>query len=79
MLAIGRSLSGDDWEAESSITDGELRVDWSGFSCSAIGQGSDQVQVLTESDTLDGGDVLPGFRLPLDRLFNQIGPSRGET
>jgi Uma2 family endonuclease len=24
---------------------------------------------LTAADTLEGGDVLPGFALPLDRLF----------
>lgn len=27
------------------------------------------VRVLTPADTLDGGALLPGFRLPLDRLF----------
>lgn len=27
------------------------------------------VSVLTETDTLDGGDVLPGFRLPVARIF----------
>jgi Uma2 family endonuclease len=27
------------------------------------------VRVLTDRDDLDGGDVLPGFRLPLARLF----------
>ena len=26
-------------------------------------------QVLTAADTLDGGEVLPGFRLPLAKLF----------
>ena len=26
-------------------------------------------RVLTEADELDGGDVLPGFRLPVARLF----------
>lgn len=26
-------------------------------------------RVLREGDTLDGGDVLPGFRLPLARIF----------
>jgi Uma2 family endonuclease len=29
----------------------------------------DQVKVLLEEDTLDGGDVLPGFSLPLTELF----------
>lgn len=32
----------------------------------------DQVVRLTEADTLDGGDVLPGFRLPLTRLFARL-------
>jgi Uma2 family endonuclease len=28
--------------------------------------------VLTEEDTLDGGDVLPGFKLPLGDLFAEL-------
>lgn len=32
----------------------------------------DQAVVLTEEDTLDGGDVLPGFKLPLRKLFAQV-------
>jgi Uma2 family endonuclease len=41
---------------------------------------SNQVRVLMKSDTLDGGHVLPGFRLPLDRLFESIGAvAGGET
>jgi Uma2 family endonuclease len=28
-----------------------------------------EVQILTRADVLDGGDVLPGFRLPLADLF----------
>jgi Uma2 family endonuclease len=28
-----------------------------------------EFRVLTEQDTLDGGDVLPGFRLELSKLF----------
>ena len=35
-------------------------------------ESSVEVRVLTESDTLDGGNVLPGFRLRLDRLFDPI-------
>lgn len=31
--------------------------------------GSNQVKRLTVSDTLDGGEVLPGFTLPLATLF----------
>jgi Uma2 family endonuclease len=32
----------------------------------------DQFTTLTESDTLDGGDVLPGFTLPLRLLFARV-------
>lgn len=31
-----------------------------------------QSQILTESDTLDGGTVLPGFTLPLAELFGEL-------
>ena len=30
---------------------------------------SETAHVLRRGDTLDGGDVLPGFRLPLATLF----------
>lgn len=30
------------------------------------------VAVLTEADTLTGGDVLPGFELPLTKLFEKL-------
>lgn len=30
----------------------------------------DGVDTLTEADTLDGGDVLPGFRLPVREVFD---------
>jgi Uma2 family endonuclease len=36
----------------------------------AVGQST----VLGEGDTLDGGDVLPGFALPLARMFAELGP-----
>ena len=29
-----------------------------------------QVARLTEADTLDGGDVVPGFSYPIERLFS---------
>jgi Uma2 family endonuclease len=32
----------------------------------------DQRILLTEEDTLDGGDLLPRFRLPLKRVFARI-------
>jgi Uma2 family endonuclease len=34
----------------------------------------DQSVVLTEADTLDGGDVLPGLSLPLRRVFARLPP-----
>jgi Uma2 family endonuclease len=33
-----------------------------------------QGSVLHESETLDGGTVLPGFTLPLAELFAEPGP-----
>ncbi len=33
-----------------------------------------QIRVLTADDALDGGTVLPGFQLPLNRLFDPIPP-----
>ena len=33
-----------------------------------------RIQVLTKQDTLDGGDIIPGFRLPLATLFKGIAP-----
>ena len=32
----------------------------------------DKKTILDESGTLDGGDVLPGFRVPLARLFERL-------
>jgi Uma2 family endonuclease len=32
------------------------------------------VQALSQADTLDGGPVLPGFRLPLASLFDPVRP-----
>jgi Uma2 family endonuclease len=34
----------------------------------------DESERLAESDALDGGDVLPGFRLPLQQLFARLKP-----
>lgn len=36
----------------------------------------DKVKTLTEIDTLDGGRVLPGFRLSLKQLFARVPKSR---
>jgi Uma2 family endonuclease len=32
----------------------------------------DTVRILTEADTLDGGDLLPGFSIPVARLFDNV-------
>jgi Uma2 family endonuclease len=34
-----------------------------------------QIQVVTRADELDGGEVLPGFRLPLALLFQEPAPA----
>jgi Uma2 family endonuclease len=34
-------------------------------------QSQTQIKVLTKADTLDGGTVAPGFRLPLAELFTE--------
>src|SRR5436190_22649469 len=34
----------------------------------------DEKRVLSEGDSLDGGDVLPGFSLPLAKLFRYVEP-----
>ena len=35
-----------------------------------------RVRILNEADALDGGDVVPGFRLPLSNLFGPTAPDR---
>src|SRR5262249_4619110 len=37
----------------------------------------DESRVLGEGDELDGGDVLPGFKLRLRKLFARVKPARG--
>jgi Uma2 family endonuclease len=38
----------------------------------AIYTAPEECLVLEESQTLDGGDVLPGFVLPLSNLFSEL-------
>jgi Uma2 family endonuclease len=38
-----------------------------------------EVVHLDESGALDGGSVLPGFRLPLAELFAKLGPAPGKS
>ena len=35
-------------------------------------------RVVAEEGELDGGDVLPGFGLPLRKLFARVKPARGD-
>jgi Uma2 family endonuclease len=35
-------------------------------------------QIVTEADTLDGGDVLPGFRIPVRKIFAVLDPPAPE-
>jgi Uma2 family endonuclease len=37
----------------------------------------DQSTLLHQGESLDGGEVLPGFTLPLERLFARLSPPRG--
>ena len=37
-------------------------------------RGLDDIRVLTEDDTLDGGAVVPGFRCRVGELFAALGP-----
>jgi Uma2 family endonuclease len=39
----------------------------------------DEVRLLTETDTLDGGDVLPGFSLPVRDVFTGMPRQGGDT
>jgi Uma2 family endonuclease len=40
--------------------------------CVHVFEAWDQIRVVIESGTLDGGGVLPGFQLPLNRLFGPV-------
>ena len=33
-------------------------------------------RVLHEGETVDGGDVIPGFEMPVSRLFERLAPVR---
>lgn len=35
-------------------------------------RGSAQIRQLTQNDTLDGGTVLPGFQIPVARIFESV-------
>jgi hypothetical protein len=39
--------------------------------------GNDRPTILRDGDTLDGGDVLPGFELPLTAFLDRVGRGPG--
>jgi Uma2 family endonuclease len=42
----------------------------------AVHTAPDVSRTLTEADTLDGGDVLPGLQLPVRRIFEDLAPGQ---
>jgi Uma2 family endonuclease len=46
--------------------------------CIHIYEAWNRIRVLTETDSLDGGEVLPSLRRPLDRLFGLVEPENGQ-
>ncbi|MDE0133669.1 MAG: Uma2 family endonuclease [Acidimicrobiaceae bacterium] len=50
-----------------------VQLVWVVFPAARTGEvyraGTEAVETLTEADSLDGGDVLPGFTYPLSQLF----------
>jgi Uma2 family endonuclease len=46
--------------------------------CFHVYESWNRIRVVTEADELDGGEVLPGFRHPLDRLFGPVAPENGQ-
>lgn len=42
--------------------------------CIHVFEASNRIRAVTVTDALDGGAVLPGFHLPLNRLFESVGP-----
>jgi Uma2 family endonuclease len=58
-----------------------VRLVWIVYPCQRcihVFEAWDRIRVVTESDTVDGSEVLPGFHLPLDRLFDPITPAASE-
>jgi Uma2 family endonuclease len=65
-------------EIDGKITDyfqADVRVIWIVYPDSGrvyVYQSPTQVTVLERADTLDGGEVLPGFQLPIERLYEAV-------
>jgi Uma2 family endonuclease len=47
--------------------------------CIHVFEASNQIRVVTVADILEGGPVLPGFPLPLKRLFESVGRAGAGT
>jgi Uma2 family endonuclease len=47
--------------------------------CIHVYEAWNRVRVVTEADSLDGGDVLAGFLRPLDRLFGPVTAENGKA
>jgi Uma2 family endonuclease len=43
--------------------------------CIHVFEASNQIRVVTGAEILDGSAVLPGFQLPVQRLFESVGPA----
>jgi Uma2 family endonuclease len=46
--------------------------------CIHVYEAWNRIRVVTETDELDGGEVLPGFRRSLDGLFGPVADENGE-
>ncbi len=46
--------------------------------CIHVYEAWNRIRVVTETDELDGGEVLPGFRRSLDRLFGPVVEENGK-
>jgi Uma2 family endonuclease len=46
--------------------------------CIHVYEAWNRIRVVTETDDLDGGEVLPGFGRTLDRLFGPVEPENGK-
>jgi Uma2 family endonuclease len=65
-------------EIDNKITDyfqAQVRLVWVFYPDSGrvyVYQSPTQVSILERTDTLDGGEVLPGFRLPIAQLYEAV-------
>ena len=68
----------DVWDKVFEYLQAEVRLVWvisPKHRFAHVYEAPSRMHLITESDFLDGGDVLPGFRLPLNRLFDPMAPA----